>query len=101
MYTLTLLLSPIIMLLIAFVVYHYRDKSLKNGLHLIKISIKYALVSALIIFAYSYFALSVRDNISVADINYESITSLLFLCPVGFAFGQLIALIRWKYLKTK
>jgi len=88
------------MLFIAFVVFIRSDKLVKSGLQLIKISVKYALIGALITLIYSYFALSVRGNISIAEINYESIISLLFLCPVGSAFGQLIALIKWKYLKT-
>jgi len=88
------------MLLIAFIVYKRSDKLLKCGLQLAKDSIKYALIGALIALTYSYIALSVRGNILIAEINYESITSLLFLCPVGSALGQLIALIRWKYLKT-
>ena len=100
MYTLTLLLSPILMLLIAFVAFKCNDKLNKSGRQLIKISIKYALIGAIFTLIYSYFALSIRGNMLVAEINYESITSLLFLCPVGSAFGQLIGLIRWKYFKT-
>ena len=99
MYTLMLLLSPLIVFFLALIVYQRSDKLMKSGFQLIKISVKYALICSFITIAYSYFALSVRDNISIAQINYESIMTLLFLSPPGFAFGQLIALIKWKFFK--
>ena len=102
MVTLLLLLSPVIMILIAFVVFNAssgNDLLKNNGRQLIKISIKYAALGVAMALIYAFFSLSLRGNISISEINDESIAALLFLCPVGSAFGQLIALIRWKYLR--
>lgn len=104
MFTFLLLWSPIIMILIAFVVFNVSKSDLtlnNNGLELIKNSIKYAPIGAAIVFLYSFFSLSLRGQLSIAEIDYESMAMLLFLCPAGFAFGQLVALIQWKYLRKK
>ena len=103
MFTLSLLLSPIIMIFIAFVVFNisiHNGSSGNNGLQLTNISIKYASIGVAITLTYSFVALSLRGHMSIAEINYDTIAALLFLCPVGSAFGQLIALIKWKFMKT-
>ena len=101
MLTFLLLWSPVIMLFIALIVFWLSksDLALKsNALTLIKYSIKYASIGAVIAFLYAFFSLSLRGPLSIAELDYEAMTVLLFLCPAGFALGQLIALIQWKYL---
>ena len=85
------------MLLIAIGIFKTSKADKNNRDKLIKLSIKYAIISGVIITIYTFIALLLHEGVEYMIANYDYyIIALFFMTPVGLAFGQLVALIKWK-----
>lgn len=99
----TSLVFPIIMAFIAFFVFKFSkfNKSTdRTGQQLFNKSIRYAAIGAGLTLIYTIADMIWYEQTTGYSAGNGPLGWIFFLGPVGAAFGQLLALLKWRYGKT-